>query len=144
MLTEKDYCDYDTCVALNELGLSFEDASQRFERNILTNIYEEVPRPLLYEAQKWLMTQGIYIAPRIYLYHDINLDDETSWECNIYIAYAAIYTVGKSLSYEDALLLGIKEGINKLRELHERRRQKLEMENTEFDYGHNINHKEIN
>ena len=54
MLTEKDYCDYDTCVALNELGLSFEDASQRFERNILTNRYEEVPRPLLYEAQKWL------------------------------------------------------------------------------------------
>ena len=144
MLTEKDYCDYDTCVALNELGLSFKDASQKFERNILTNRYEEVPRPLLYEAQQWLMTQGIYIAPRIYLYHDINLDDETSWECNIYIAYAAIYTIGKSLSYEDALLLGIKEGINKLRELHERRRQKLEMENTEFDYGHNINHKEIN
>ena len=52
MLTEKDYCDYDTCVALYELGLSFEDASQRFERNILTNRYEEVPRPLLYEAQK--------------------------------------------------------------------------------------------
>lgn len=111
MITEKDYCDYDTCVALNELGLSFENANQRFERNILTNRYEEVPRPLLYEAQQWLMTKGIHIAPRIYLYHDINFDDNTSWECTIYIDFAAIYTIGKSLSYQDALLLGIKEAI---------------------------------
>ena len=58
--------------------------------------------------------QGIHIAPRIYLYHDINLDEQTSWECTIYIEWSAIYTVGKSLTYEDALLLGIKEGIKSL------------------------------
>ena len=118
MLTEKDYCDYDTCVALYELGFSLEDASQTFERNILTNRYEEVPRPMLYEAQKWLRDKkGIHIAPRIYLYHDILLDEQTSWECNIYVEWAAIYTIGKSLSYEDALLLGIKDAIKILQDL---------------------------
>ena len=117
MLTEKDYCDYDTCVALYELGFSLEDASQTFERNILTNRYEEVPRPMLYEAQKWLRDKkGIHIAPRIYLYHDILLDEQTSWECNIYVEWAAIYTIGKSLSYEDALLLGIKDAIKILQD----------------------------
>ena len=103
MLTEKDYCDYDTYVALEELG------------------YPEVMafnKPfLLYEAQKWLREEkGIHIAPRIYLYHDINLDEQTSWECTIYVEWSAIYTIGKSLTYEDALLLGIKEAVKILKE----------------------------
>lgn len=61
-----------------------------------------------------MRTQGIHIAPRIYLYHDINLDGQTSWECTVYVERSAIYMVGKSLTYEDALLLGIKEGIKSL------------------------------
>lgn len=44
----------------------------------------------------------------------MNLDEQTSWECTIYVEWSAIYTVGKSLTYEDALLLGIKEGIKSL------------------------------
>ena len=130
MLTEKDYCDYETCVALSELdskmGLRFELAGTIS----------------LYEAQKWLREKkGIHIAPRIYLYHDINFDDETSWECNIYIEYAQIYTIGKSLSYEDALLLGIKDVIKFIKQKEQERKERLELENTEFDYGHNVNHK---
>jgi hypothetical protein len=137
-MKNNDFCPEDVCDALESLGYP------RHPYNT-TDVDKALRTISLYDAQKWFReTQGIYIAPRIYLYHDINLDDETSWECNIYIAYAAIYTIGKSLSYEDALLLGIRDGIKKLQELHERRRQKLEMENTEFDYGHNINHKEIN
>ena len=62
------------------------------------------------------MTQGIHIAPRIYLYHDEVLDDDTSWEVTIYINFLAIYTIGKHLTYQEALLLGIKEGINKIKE----------------------------
>lgn len=142
MLTEKDYCDYDTSITLGELGFPLK--RMKVKNFIDGQFSDSIVTVLLYEAQQWLMTQGIYIAPRIYLHHDINLDNETSWECNIYIAYAEIYTVGKSLSYEEALLLGIKEGIKKLQELYKSRRQKLEMENTEFDYGHNVNHKEIN
>ena len=107
MLTEKDYCDLHTVKDLESLGMNMYTKVKGID--VLKNV-------LLYEAQQWLMTQGIYIAPRIYLYHDINFDDNTSWECNIYIDFAAIYTIGKSLSYQDALLLGIKEAIKILKD----------------------------
>lgn len=104
MITEKDYCDYETRNELIKLGYP----AHMYDNTEVDKILGAI---LLYEAQQWLMTQGIHIAPRIYLYHDINFDDNTSWECTIYIDFAAIYTVGKSLSYQDALLLGIKEAI---------------------------------
>ena len=71
MLTEKDYCDYETCVALKELGYDGycaayyhlfdddEDARNSFEHIYAfdfqnsNNIYR-VGAPLLYQAQKWL------------------------------------------------------------------------------------------
>ena len=116
MLTKKDYCDYETCVALSELGLSCDDVALHYEAHPLACRYEDIPKPLLYEAQKWLREEkGIHIAPRIYLYHDINLDEQTSWECTIYVEWSAIYTIGKSLTYEDALLLGIKEAVKLLK-----------------------------
>lgn len=109
MLTEKDYCDYDTCVALKELGYPIDWFEDETYHENSTNIQ-------LYEAQKWLREEkGIHIAPRIYLYHDINLDEQTSWECTIYVEWAAIYTIGKSLTYEGALLLGIKDAIKGLK-----------------------------
>lgn len=55
------------------------------------------------------MTHGFHIAPKIYLYHDINLDEKVSWECSIYVGWSLIETIGKSLSYHDALALGIKK-----------------------------------
>jgi hypothetical protein len=104
MLTEKDYCDLDTSHELWQMGLE-------------PDTYYDGPIILLYEAQKWLREEkGIHIAPRIYLYHDINLDEQTSWECTIYVEWSAIYTIGKSLTYEDALLLGIKEAVQILKE----------------------------
>ena len=116
MLTEKDYCDYDTCVALRELGYN---APQRLIPDYF-GVFEEPQydeRIHLYDAQKWLREKkGIHIAPRIYLYHDINLDEQASWECTIYVEWSAIYTIGKSLTYEDALLLGIKEAVKILKE----------------------------
>jgi hypothetical protein len=134
MLTEKDYCDYETCVALKELGyVDICDAyyeltgSEDYNRDSFELLYtrdfihpddrDRVAAPLLYQAQKWLREEkGIHIAPRIYLYHDINLDEQTSWECTIYVEWSAIYTIGKSLTYEDALLLGIKEAVKILKE----------------------------
>lgn len=141
MLTEKDYCDYETCVALRELG--YKEKSHAYydsEDNVglLYNTYwacdvapcqyfdvleshntdteHEIDAPTLYDAQKWLREEkGIHIAPRIYLYHDANLDEQTSWECTIYVEWAAIYTIGKSLTYEGALLLGIKDAIKGLK-----------------------------
>jgi hypothetical protein len=105
MLENKDYCDYETCHELMMMGL---------EPSVH---YDSCHSLLLYEAQKWLREEkGIHIAPRIYLYHDINLDEQTSWECTIYVEWSAIYTIGKSLTYEDALLLGIKEAVKILKE----------------------------
>ena len=46
MLTDKDYCDYDTCVALEEFGFSI--------RRIKVKGEEKRVPILLYEAQKWL------------------------------------------------------------------------------------------
>ena len=112
MLTEKDYCDYDTCVALYELGLSFEDASQRFERNILTNRYEEVPRPLLYEAQKWL-------RERHKLHITIYSQSQESWQYRITKPHQkpedGLHGEDFS-SFEEALLEGIKEAVKILKE----------------------------
>ena len=113
MLTNKDYCDYDTCVALYELGLSFDDASQTFERNILTNRYEEIPKSLLYEAQKWLREEKkieIVILGDNYIGGPYHVD--------IYAESGPIYLDrGNAHSfYESALLEGIKEVIKILKE----------------------------
>lgn len=130
MLENKDYCDYDTCVALREVGYkgisryfyaTKESPLRRYscDQILTTRIADAVGHTLaipLYSAQKWLREEkGIHIAPRIYLYHDINLDEQTSWECTIYVEWSAIYTIGKSLTYEDALLLGIKEAVKILK-----------------------------
>ena len=108
MLNEKDYCDHKTVLQLESLGM-----------NVYTNFngVDVIRNVMLYEVQKWLREEkGIHIAPRIYLYHDAMLDEQTSWECNIYVEWSTIYTIGKSLSYEEALLLGIKEAIEILKD----------------------------
>lgn len=115
MLTEKDYCYYDTCVALYELGLTFEDASQRFERNILTNRYEEIPRPLLYETQKWLREEkDVIIVVCPYTYDIINKTH--TWTCEIWFGDNLEYEIHNFKSYEKALSKGIKEAIKILKD----------------------------
>ena len=70
MLTEKDYCNYETCVALREIGCrtqtewyihqpSYERGSCYLCFGITqeTSVLDEcdyIPRLSLYEAQKWL------------------------------------------------------------------------------------------
>ena len=59
MLTEKDYCDYDTCVALKELDFnSLVDWYFNEDKRIVSSLarYRNtyIPRISLYEAQKWL------------------------------------------------------------------------------------------
>ena len=131
MLKERDYCDYDTKLGLRDIGYPMSTCQ-------INDGPIQMPKITLYEAQKWMREEkGIHIAPRIYLYHDINLDENTSWECTIYIEWSAIYTIGKSLTYEDALLLGIKEAVKVLNKKQEYR-NKLELENTEFNCGHNV------
>lgn len=115
MLTNKDYCDYDTSIALGELGFPLK--RMKVKNFIDGQFSDSIVTVLLYEAQKWLREEKkIHIVPRIYLYHDINLNEKTSWECSVYVEWTAICTIGKSLTYEDALLLDIKEAIKILKE----------------------------
>ena len=97
MLTEKDYCDYDTYVALEELG------------------YPEVMafnKPfLLYEAQKWLRENH-------YLHITIFSSSQESWMYRITKPHQKLEDgiYGEDFtSYEEALSEGIKEAIKILK-----------------------------
>ena len=101
MLTEKDYCDYDTYVALEELG------------------YPEVMafnKPfLLYEAQKWLREEKGVIVEVF-----VDDDSDTPITYNIYKDGECVcHHHGKYWSVKEwskALSEGIKEAIKILKE----------------------------
>ena len=110
MLTEKDYCDYDTCVALKELGY---DAPQRLLIDYF-GVYNEPQydeRIHLYDAQKWLREErGMLLQPTY-----LELSDE--WICVIRDKKKRMaYSSQQKASYEEALLEGIKEAIKILKE----------------------------
>ena len=99
MLTEKDYCDYDTCVALRELG---------YYDPIQSNTHLTIH---LYDAQKWLREVKQMILQPTYL----ELSDE--WICVIRDKKKRNgYSTQKQKDYEEALLEGIKEAIKLLKE----------------------------
>ena len=100
MLENKDYCDYDTCVALEELGFSIRIIKVKGEE-------KHVPI-LLYEAQKWLReVKGVIV-----LVHHL-MTEEGDWEWEISYRYRS---KGMYHSYEEALSEGIKEAVKILKE----------------------------
>ena len=144
MLTEKDYCDYDTCVALKELGYigssryyytqrdrKFHyDAYNKFYTVRTANAMGYVLAVHLYEAQKWLREEkricvevdccaGGYVWELCKAYHK----DWFSGGTTIYTHYCENNAInpllndcGKYESYEEALLEGIKEAVKTLKE----------------------------
>ena len=135
MLTEKDYCDYETCVALKELGYKVPTSAyympnnnqlifvsnplrggyvidcfrshNSFPKNVMTSNY--IDAPTMWEAQKWLREEkGIMVYP-IY-------DKNTSkWVCSITNADSLeSFNTMRFDSYEEALSEGIKEAIKNL------------------------------
>ena len=108
MLNNKDYCDYDTCVALEELGFPidwFEDETWH-ENN--TNI-------LLYSAQKWLReNHNLHISTKPY-----PNEGGLMWmfEIRRFTPQIICVDVNKTGFYdsEKALLEGIKEAIKILK-----------------------------
>ena len=116
MLTEKDYCDYDTYVALEELG------------------YPEVMafnKPfLLYEAQKWLREEkricvevdccaGGYVWELCKAYHKDWFSGGTTIYthcCEDNAINPLLNDCGKYDSYEEALLEGVRAAIKLLKE----------------------------
>lgn len=124
MITEKDYCDYETCVALIELG--FVGASPMIYKE---GHLEKAPRNLwltprvakahgwtlgihLYNAQKWLREKrNILIFPERNCF---------GWNCRLHWFENNVerisYPCEDVSSYEEALSEGIKEAIKKLKE----------------------------
>ena len=107
-LTEKDFCDYDTCVALKELGCPIYSKEVRYEDNAVF-----VPGVLLYAAQKWLRDEM-----KIQIEIPISFMDNGVWKFSFRIQTPEFYdrAIGEWDSYEEALLEGIKTSINILKE----------------------------
>lgn len=124
MLTKNDFCDYDTCVALKELGFnSLVDWYFKEDKSIVSSLarYRNtyIPRISLYEAQKFLREEKkIDVLIEIEC-KDIHL---SSKYYSIYMSYMSRFRrefsyISKNFnSYEEALSEGIKEAIKILKE----------------------------
>lgn len=111
MLTEKDYCDYETSIALEKLGFPIRRIKIKGEE-------KHVPF-LLYEAQKWIREEKkIDILIQLET-KDIHL---SSKYYSIYMSYMSRFRrefsyISKNFdSYEEALSEGIKEAVKLLKE----------------------------
>ena len=142
MLTQKDYCDYDTCVALKELGYKVptsayyiqNDTTLYFVSNpfrggyvidcfyshnslregVVTSNY--IDAPTMWEAQKWLReNHNIHISTKPY-----PNEGGLMWmfEIRRFSPYLVSVIVNKTGFYdsEEALLEGIKATVKILKE----------------------------
>lgn len=129
MLTEKDYCDYDTCVALKELGYigqgrhyyDHKDPNElrHFGVQVLTTRSAEALNFVLaihlYNAQKWLREEkGIIVEVFV------DDDSDTPITYNIYKdGNCVCHHHGKYWSVKEwnkALLEGVRESVKLLKE----------------------------
>jgi hypothetical protein len=132
MLTEKDYCDYDTCVALKELGyVGICDAyyeligSEDYNRDSFEILYtrdfihpddiDRVAAPLLCQAQKWLREEKKLIVLVGFDFCPLTSEIVYNWVIvvNGNTAKISSYTYD---DFEEALSEGIKEAVKILKE----------------------------
>ena len=104
MLTEKDYCDYDTCVALKELGYPIDWFEDETYHENSTNIQ-------LYEAQKWLREEK---KIEVVVLGEKEIGGPYYADIYTESGYAG-YIHKPCEKYEEALLEGIKESIKILK-----------------------------
>ena len=101
MLENKDYCDYETCVALEELGYP------RYHYDNGGELDKILRMVTLYNAQKWLREEkGVVV-----LVHHL-MTEEGDWEWEISYRYSSKVMYH---SYEEASSEGIKEAIKTLK-----------------------------
>lgn len=127
MLNNKDYCDYETSITLGELGFTLDMTEKVYERNLMTSRYETIPKPLLYEAQKWLREEKdihieVYACAGGYIYELCK-----AYKPNSFSGGTTIYTpndvdnpklndAGRYDDFEMCLSEGIKEAVKILKE----------------------------
>ena len=102
MLTEKDYCDYETCVALNELGCPI---TKWISGDVVSTF-------TLYEAQKWMREEkgiGIFVSGFKNGY-TFWVNDLLSGD-TLYQGFFDNQTNEMYKFYEEALSEGIKEAV---------------------------------
>ena len=94
MLTEKDYCDYDTAWDLCSLG------------------YPEEDWILLYSAQKWMREEKNILVTVGFL-----MTEEGDWEYEVQ-NHRGLHKLSTIMykTYEEALLEGVREAIKLLKE----------------------------
>ena len=110
MLTEKDYCDYELIVELEQLGMLIKiDFTCGIENGQLVKTKFYPNPPSLYEAQKWLREEKDIMVCPVY-------DKNTSkWVCSITDADSLeLFNTMRFDSYEKALSEGIKEAVKNL------------------------------
>ena len=127
MLTKKDYCDYETCVALKELGYVgtgeecsyfgayFNNGNEIFSDDLNNNEIgvDEYLRVPLFLAQKWLREEK-------------HLHIEIRWFSNMWYEYEVKEAEGKILAegsafktYEEALSTAIYMATEHLKEKYD-------------------------
>ena len=137
MLTEKDYCDYDTCVALKELGYKVPTSAyympnnnqlifvsnpcrggyvidcfrshNSFPKDVMTASY--IDAPTMWEVQKWLREEKNIIVDVRYgaLYYNVVLNHTITG--GRHIVKDKNNRIADFTEYEEALSEGIKETI---------------------------------
>lgn len=135
MLSNNDYCDYDTCVALKELGYTGQgrcyydlnkepNKLRHFGIQVLTTRSAEALNFILavhlYEAQKWLR-EAKHVDVLVYLddmkgYFSFIRIWEGTWNMITNNENLGTNRVGYFSLYEEALLEGIKETVKILKE----------------------------
>ena len=136
MLTEKDYCDYETCVALKELGYKVPTSAYYMPKNsqliFVINQFrggaamdcfysnnslpkdcmgsDFIDAPTMWEAQKWLREEKGLFVEVVMSYGKYDFDIcSTKLEQNM--THKIMCEICGFESYEEALVEGIKEAI---------------------------------
>ena len=97
-IDEKDFCDYETCIALRELGFPLTAKEVRHEDKAVF-----VPGVLLYAAQKWLREE-----------HGVIVDLINNFTIQAFRYYIStweedIFESNRYTNYEESLSDGIKK-----------------------------------
>ena len=124
MLDNKDYCDYETCVILEELGYP------RYHYDNGGELDKILRMVTLYNAQKWLREEKEIYVTVIPEYNEFRpvkgvkyrlevahwKDDEFGYETIEWLDDECPHTIITFDSYEEALSEGIREAVKLLKE----------------------------
>lgn len=107
MLTNKDYCDYDTCVALWSMGIGWENVPEKWAKRYF------FIRITLYDAQKWLREEKKIEVNATY---DNVVELHWHWYMKSLTNRNQTASIINYDSYEQALLACIKAAVKILKE----------------------------